>query len=162
AVDRMARAAARRRFRGRRDSEDPAQPDAAERLLDRRCLLGRVRPSRARPICRIGAAARTLVLRGPAEAARLADLSSGARRRGVEADGRAESDRENRADRRRLRREIARTQRCGRVAHGTLRTVMGLTVLTLEVSSPAAPNRAERVEFLIDSGAIYSVVPRRI
>ena len=39
---------------------------------------------------------------------------------------------------------------------------MGLTVLTLEVSSPAAPNRDERVEFLIDSGAIYSVVPRRI
>ena len=36
---------------------------------------------------------------------------------------------------------------------------MGLTVLELEVSNPATPEVAEKVEFLIDSGAIYSVVP---
>jgi predicted aspartyl protease len=39
---------------------------------------------------------------------------------------------------------------------------MGLTVLEIEVANPARPKRAERVEFLIDSGAIYSVVPARI
>ena len=36
---------------------------------------------------------------------------------------------------------------------------MGLTVLELDVSNPATPEVAEKVEFLIDSGAIYSVVP---
>ncbi|HLW79180.1 MAG TPA: aspartyl protease family protein [Terriglobia bacterium] len=36
---------------------------------------------------------------------------------------------------------------------------MGLTVLELEVANPATPEVAEKVEFLIDSGAIYSVVP---
>jgi clan AA aspartic protease len=36
---------------------------------------------------------------------------------------------------------------------------MGLTVLPVEVANPAAPERRERVEFLVDSGAIYSVVP---
>ncbi len=36
---------------------------------------------------------------------------------------------------------------------------MGLTVLELEVANPATPDVAEKVEFLIDSGAIYSVVP---
>ncbi|MBI1941963.1 MAG: aspartyl protease family protein [Acidobacteria bacterium] len=36
---------------------------------------------------------------------------------------------------------------------------MGLTVLELEVGNPATPEVTERVEFLIDSGAIYSVVP---
>lgn len=39
---------------------------------------------------------------------------------------------------------------------------MGLTVLELGVANPASPDVTERVEFLIDSGAIYSVVPRRI
>ena len=39
---------------------------------------------------------------------------------------------------------------------------MGLTVLELEVGNPAAPEATERVEFLIDSGAIYSVVPKAI
>jgi aspartyl protease family protein len=39
---------------------------------------------------------------------------------------------------------------------------MGLTVLTLEVANPAAPDRREAVEFLIDSGAIYSFVPRDV
>ena len=39
---------------------------------------------------------------------------------------------------------------------------MGLTVLELEVGNPANPAVTERVEFLIDSGAIYSVVPTPI
>ncbi len=36
---------------------------------------------------------------------------------------------------------------------------MGLTVLELEVGNPANPEVTEKLEFLIDSGAIYSVVP---
>jgi clan AA aspartic protease len=36
---------------------------------------------------------------------------------------------------------------------------MGLTVLEIEVGNPANPEVTEKVEFLIDSGAIYSVVP---
>jgi clan AA aspartic protease len=39
---------------------------------------------------------------------------------------------------------------------------MGLTVLRIEVANPARPKRTEAVDFLIDSGAIYSVVPARI
>ena len=36
---------------------------------------------------------------------------------------------------------------------------MGLTVLEVEVGNPANPETTEKIEFLIDSGAIYSVVP---
>jgi clan AA aspartic protease len=36
---------------------------------------------------------------------------------------------------------------------------MGITVLEIEVANPASPETREKVEFLIDSGAIYSVVP---
>lgn len=36
---------------------------------------------------------------------------------------------------------------------------MGLTVLELEVGNPANPEVREKLEFLVDSGAIYSVVP---
>ncbi|MEW6381964.1 MAG: aspartyl protease [bacterium] len=36
---------------------------------------------------------------------------------------------------------------------------MGLTVLEIEVGNPANPEVREKLEFLIDSGAIYSVVP---
>jgi len=39
---------------------------------------------------------------------------------------------------------------------------MGLTVLTVEVGNPANPEVTETLEFLIDSGAIYSVVPTPI
>ena len=39
---------------------------------------------------------------------------------------------------------------------------MGLTVLEIEVGNPAKPEVTEKVEFLIDSGAIYSVVPTPI
>lgn len=36
---------------------------------------------------------------------------------------------------------------------------MGLTVLDLEIANPSKPEVSESLEFLIDSGAIYSVVP---
>ena len=36
---------------------------------------------------------------------------------------------------------------------------MGLTVLEVDVGNPSTPDVTERIEFLIDSGAIYSVVP---
>jgi clan AA aspartic protease len=39
---------------------------------------------------------------------------------------------------------------------------MGLTVLEIEVGNPANPEVREKIEFLIDSGAIYSVVPTPI
>lgn len=39
---------------------------------------------------------------------------------------------------------------------------MGLTALVVEVGNPASPEVGEKVEFLIDSGAIYSVVPTAI
>jgi len=39
---------------------------------------------------------------------------------------------------------------------------MGLTVLKIEVGNPAKPEVTEKVEFLVDSGAIYSVVPSGI
>jgi predicted aspartyl protease len=39
---------------------------------------------------------------------------------------------------------------------------MGLTVLKLQVGNPARPDVTRELEFLIDSGAIYSVVPTAI
>jgi len=39
---------------------------------------------------------------------------------------------------------------------------MGLTFLRLEVANQSAPERTEPVEFLVDSGAVYSVVPRPV
>lgn len=39
---------------------------------------------------------------------------------------------------------------------------MGLTILKLEVGNPSNPEITEEVEFLVDSGAIYSVVPTKI
>ena len=39
---------------------------------------------------------------------------------------------------------------------------MGLTVLEIEVGNPANPDVTEKIEFLIDSGAIYSVVPASV
>jgi clan AA aspartic protease len=39
---------------------------------------------------------------------------------------------------------------------------MGLTVLRIEVANPSRPKKTEAVDFLIDSGAIYSVVPAAI
>lgn len=39
---------------------------------------------------------------------------------------------------------------------------MGLTVLRVEVASPADPDRARELDLLVDSGAIYSVIPAAI
>jgi clan AA aspartic protease len=39
---------------------------------------------------------------------------------------------------------------------------MRVTVLEIEIGNPAKPKVTEKVEFLVDSGAIYSVVPSRI
>ena len=39
---------------------------------------------------------------------------------------------------------------------------MGLTVLKVKVGNPAKPKVLEEVEFLVDSGAIYSVVPSAV
>ena len=39
---------------------------------------------------------------------------------------------------------------------------MGLTVITINVGNPAKPQKTVPVEFLVDSGAIYSVVPSAI
>ncbi len=36
---------------------------------------------------------------------------------------------------------------------------MGVTVLDLEIANPASPETTEKIELLIDSGAIYPVVP---
>ena len=39
---------------------------------------------------------------------------------------------------------------------------MGLTYLDVEVGNPANPEATEKIEFLVDSGAIYSVVPEAV
>jgi predicted aspartyl protease len=39
---------------------------------------------------------------------------------------------------------------------------MGLTILGLDVADPADLTRREHVQFLVDSGAIYSFVPRAV
>jgi predicted aspartyl protease len=39
---------------------------------------------------------------------------------------------------------------------------VGLTVLSLAVANPADPDRREGVDFLVDSGAVYSFVPRAV
>ncbi len=39
---------------------------------------------------------------------------------------------------------------------------MGLTTVKVEVGNPSDPARFEAVEFLVDSGAIYSVVPEPV
>ncbi len=39
---------------------------------------------------------------------------------------------------------------------------MGLTVLKIDVGNPSNPKKTIPIEFLIDSGAIYSVVPSKI
>jgi predicted aspartyl protease len=39
---------------------------------------------------------------------------------------------------------------------------VGLTVLNIEVANPSRPRRTVSVELLVDSGAIYSVVPAAI
>ena len=39
---------------------------------------------------------------------------------------------------------------------------MGVTTLVIEVANPAKPAVTERLEFTVDSGAVYSVAPRGV
>ena len=39
---------------------------------------------------------------------------------------------------------------------------MGLTVLTVEIANPARPQTSRSLDVLVDSGAIYSVVPAHV
>jgi clan AA aspartic protease len=39
---------------------------------------------------------------------------------------------------------------------------VGLTFLTVEIANPARPSKTRKVEFLVDSGAVYSVVPSNV
>src|SRR5947208_13739201 len=39
---------------------------------------------------------------------------------------------------------------------------MGITVLSIDVANPADPDNSRAIEFIVDSGAIYSVVPSDI
>ena len=39
---------------------------------------------------------------------------------------------------------------------------MGLTELVIEVANPSDLNTTEEVRLLVDSGAVYSVIPRRV
>ncbi len=39
---------------------------------------------------------------------------------------------------------------------------MGLTILEIEVGNPANPKVTETIKFLVDSGAVYSVVPKQV
>ena len=39
---------------------------------------------------------------------------------------------------------------------------MGLTTLTVEIGNPARPNVTRKVKFLVDSGAVFSVVPSAV
>jgi predicted aspartyl protease len=39
---------------------------------------------------------------------------------------------------------------------------MGLTGLRIEIGNPASPERTEALDLLVDSGAVYSVVPRPV
>jgi clan AA aspartic protease len=39
---------------------------------------------------------------------------------------------------------------------------VGLTYIKASIANPARPKRSARVRFLVDSGAVYSVVPRPV
>ncbi len=39
---------------------------------------------------------------------------------------------------------------------------MGVTSLMIEIANPARPAVTERLEFIVDSGAVYSVVPTSV
>src|SRR6185503_10372650 len=95
----MARAPAGGRLRRRRHPEAAAQPRAPQGRLDRRRVLGRLRAARAAALHRERPPARALVRRGPAQAARLADLPAGKGGRGAQADGRAQGQGQSGFDR---------------------------------------------------------------
>ncbi|MBM4167052.1 MAG: aspartyl protease [Ignavibacteria bacterium] len=39
---------------------------------------------------------------------------------------------------------------------------MGITILKIEIGNPSNPSKTKAVEFMVDSGAIYSVVSKKI
>lgn len=39
---------------------------------------------------------------------------------------------------------------------------MGLTTVTLEIANPETPSKTVKGEFLVDSGAFYTVLPKRL
>ena len=39
---------------------------------------------------------------------------------------------------------------------------MGMTTVDIDVANPATPDESERIRFLVDSGATYSVVPEDV
>lgn len=39
---------------------------------------------------------------------------------------------------------------------------MGITVLEVGIANPSTPDATEKIEFLVDSGAVYSVVPAAV
>ena len=39
---------------------------------------------------------------------------------------------------------------------------MGVTTLFVEVANPATPDLTDRLEFIVDSGAVFSVVPAEV
>jgi predicted aspartyl protease len=50
----------------------------------------------------------------------------------------------------------------GRHLYNLKRGIMGLTFLKMEVANPGNPAVTESVDLLIDSGAIYSIVPKPV
>ena len=98
ALDRLARPAARRRLRGGRHPEDSAEPDAAQGLLDRRRVLGRLGAPRAASTSPRRWRASTLVRGRQTQAAHLRDVPARARGRRADPDGVAKGDRQGRAD----------------------------------------------------------------
>ncbi len=60
---------------------------------------------------------------------------------------------------------VRRLAACHNAWYNAARTkgdLMGLTVLEIRVGNPAAPDVTRPIEFLVDSGAIYSVVPESV
>ncbi|MBI1991612.1 MAG: clan AA aspartic protease [Candidatus Omnitrophica bacterium] len=39
---------------------------------------------------------------------------------------------------------------------------MGITYVTLDVGHPQRPNGFQRMEFLVDTGAVYTIMPERV
>lgn len=39
---------------------------------------------------------------------------------------------------------------------------MGITVLKVRIANPARPTKTKELEFMVDSGAIFSVVPKKV
>ena len=58
---------------------------------------------------------------------------------------------------------VSHSQRRGAVTETRGRSkLVGLTYIKATVINPAVPSKRKKIEFLVDSGAIYSVVPNRI